>query len=82
MLCQVSSKVEETTVQDRILMIIAIVERNYLPSEASVTCCVIPANSLCVRDGLCEREPLRLIRRRVGKMLTSAADMAAKPQNP
>lgn len=57
---QPRGQIEETTIGDRILVIVSIVERKNLPLEATGAGGVVPACSLRVKDGLRQREPLRL----------------------
>lgn len=78
---QASGKVEEATVRDRILVSVTIVERKNLPSQTSTTRCIVPASGLCVKDRLCKRKPLGLIRRRIRKVNLSSRHRCQPPKS-
>lgn len=61
------SNVEESAIRNGILVVVPIIERKDLPSQASTTCILTPPVSLGVEDSLGKSQPLRLILRRVWK---------------
>jgi len=50
---------KKTPIRNRILIIISIIKRKYLPSQATLAVLSVPSRSLFVKDGLREGEPLR-----------------------
>lgn len=61
------SQIEEAAIRDGIPVRIPIIEREDLPLQPTGTRIRIPARLLPVEHRLCQRKPLRLIWRRVGK---------------
>jgi hypothetical protein len=62
-----SGNVKEAAIRDRVLIVIAIVQRKNLPSQAPTTSILAPATSLQVEHALGKSQPLWLIRRRIRK---------------
>ena len=63
---QARCNVEETTLRNRVLVVVAVVEGENLPSQTSSTSLVVPSSGLTVEDCLCQGKPARLVIRRIG----------------
>lgn len=62
---QSRSQVHEAGIGGRVLVVVAQIEHEDLPSQAAAAVLVVPSQLLAVPYSLCQRKPLRLIRRRV-----------------
>lgn len=62
---EASSNIEKATIRDRVLVMVAVVERKDLPSQTSTAGIVGPAMGLRVEDTLGQSEPLGFFVRRV-----------------
>ena len=64
---QASTKVEKGSVGDAVFVVVAVVEGENLPSQPAAARRSVPTRGLVIKHGLRERQPLRLIRWRIGK---------------
>jgi hypothetical protein len=58
---QARCNVEETALRNRVLVVVAVVESENLPSQTSSTRLVVPSRGLTVEDCLCQGKPARLV---------------------
>ena len=58
---QASGNIEETALRNGVLVVVAVVEWEDLPSQTTATSLVVPSACLTVEDCLCESEPTGLV---------------------
>ena len=66
---QTGTQIEETTVGDRILVVVSSIESEDLPPQAATAVLSVPPASLIVENSLCQRQPLGLVRWRIWEFL-------------
>jgi len=78
--CEPRTQMEKQTVGDRVLVVVALVRREDLPSQSTATRSSIPAPSLSVEHCLCQGKPLRFILGRVGVSALSGGHGGNAPE--
>jgi hypothetical protein len=76
-----SGNIKESAIRDRVLIVIAIVQRKNLPSQTSTASILAPAISLQVENTLGKSQPLWLVRRRVRKSSFSRHHGSESPEH-
>ena len=73
--------VEEAAIRDRVLVMIAIIEREDLPPQSSAACLHIPPASLRVEYTLSKSQPLWLILRRIWEAILGSGHGSEGPEH-
>lgn len=74
-------QVEEAAVRDGILVVVAVIRERDLPAQAAAAGVVVAARvGLRVEDGLRQRQPLRLVGRRVREVLLRRLHRRHRPE--
>lgn len=71
---------EKTSVRYTVFVSISGVERDYLPTKATITSCSVPSSRLLIEYGLCQGKPLRLVFGRVRKFHFRCCDCSKTPK--
>ncbi|KAH3660576.1 hypothetical protein OGAPHI_007162 [Ogataea philodendri] len=77
---QTGTDMEQSSVRDRVLVVVTRVPRENLPSKASVTTVSVPSPGHGVENGLCQIQPLWLVVRRVGEVPLGGLDCSNSPE--